>query len=103
MSSACPVTSSAPSDESALTMVTSNPAKATTLAVCVAPTEVVQVSLDLAEPQLLDVAEVAADKAAQAWEVLRRPLVVDDGGLVVPALDGWPGAFTHPFVDAVGV
>lgn len=47
--------------------------------------------LDLPEIQSLDLAEVAAAKAAEAWRRLGRPLVVEESGLDLAALGGFPG------------
>ncbi|WNV76716.1 non-canonical purine NTP pyrophosphatase [Geodermatophilus sp. DSM 44513] len=58
--------------------------------------------LRLTEKQALDVAEVAQDKAAQAYDQLQRPVLVDDTGLTVLAWNGLPGALIAWFLDAVG-
>ncbi|MDQ1024670.1 inosine/xanthosine triphosphate pyrophosphatase family protein [Streptomyces umbrinus] len=44
--------------------------------------EVEQVALDLDEIQTTSVAEIARHKAGQAFEVLKRPLFVEDSGLL---------------------
>ncbi len=55
--------------------------------------ELERVSLDLPELQLLTVADVAKEKARVAFELLRRPLVVEDAGIELAALGGFPGPF----------
>lgn len=85
-----------------LAVVTTNPGKLESFRHRLGAHRVEAVALDLIEPQHLDVAEVARDKAAQAYAILHRPLVVEDGGLVVPALGDWPGAYTKPFLETVG-
>jgi XTP/dITP diphosphohydrolase len=63
------------------------------------------VDLDLPELQALDVAEVAAAKAATAREALGAPdspILVEDSGLVVEAWNGLPGALTKWFLQSVG-
>lgn len=67
--------------------------------------ELESVSLDLPEPQALDVAEVAAQKALAARAALHdppRPVLVEDSGIVFGAWNGLPGALTKWFLAAVG-
>ena len=67
--------------------------------------ELMNVALDLSELQALDVAQVAAAKAAAAREVLdtpESPILVEDSGLVLGAWNGLPGAFTKWFLQSVG-
>jgi len=67
--------------------------------------EIEGVSLDLPEPQALDVAEVAAAKALAAREALGRPdapVLVEDSGIVFGAWNGLPGALTKWFLGSVG-
>ena len=52
------------------------------------------VDLSVPEIQADTVTEVATAKALAAFEILRRPLVVHDCGLVVRALNDWPGPYT---------
>ena len=63
------------------------------------------IALDLPELQDLDVARVAAVKAAAAREALNEPdspVLVEDSGLVVEAWNGLPGALTKWFLTSVG-
>jgi len=67
--------------------------------------EIESVSLDLPEPQSLDVAEVAKAKALAAREALSDPdatVLVEDSGIVFGAWNGLPGALTKWFLGAVG-
>ncbi len=62
------------------------------------------VDLDLPEMQDLDVAQVAAVKAASAREVLGEPdlpVLVEDSGIVFGAWNGLPGALTKWFLASV--
>jgi XTP/dITP diphosphohydrolase len=84
--------------------VTSNPNKAREAAE-ILKVELRSVALDLPELQALDVAEVAASKAATAREILGgpdSPILVEDSGLVVEAWNGLPGALTKWFLRSVG-
>ncbi len=49
-------------------------------------------SVEVPEIQSLDVAEVARDKAEKAYKLVRMPLIVEDTGLYIKALGGFPGA-----------
>jgi XTP/dITP diphosphohydrolase len=60
------------------------------------------VSLDIAEIQALDVAEVSRHKAITAQSMLKRPVLVDDSGIEIDAWGGFPGALTRVFFDRVG-
>ncbi len=63
------------------------------------------IDLDLPEPQALDVADVAAAKAAAARNALGSPdypILVEDSGLVFTAWNGLPGALTKWFLGSVG-
>jgi XTP/dITP diphosphohydrolase len=68
--------------------------------------ELRSVALDLPEIQDLDVAQVAAVKAAAAREALEAPdspILVEDSGLVIGAWNGLPGALTKWFLASVGI
>lgn len=58
--------------------------------------------LDLPEIQSLDLAEVLEAKAEEAWRQLGRPLVVDETGLELAALGGFPGPLVKWLLAAVG-
>ena len=84
--------------------MTSNPDKAREAAEILG-IELANVDLDLPELQALDVAQVAANKAATAREALDfpdSPILVEDSGLVVEAWNGLPGALTKWFLSSVG-
>ena len=84
--------------------VTSNPNKAREAGEILG-VELRSIALDLPELQDLDVAQVAAVKAAAAREALGAPdspILVEDSGLVVEAWNGLPGALTKWFLASVG-
>ena len=84
--------------------MTSNPNKAREAAEILG-VELRSVALDLPELQDLDVARVAAVKAAAARETLGAPdspILVEDSGLVFGAWNGLPGALTKWFLTSVG-
>jgi XTP/dITP diphosphohydrolase len=59
--------------------------------------------IDLPEVQSLDPAEVAGQKALEAYKMLGNvPVMVEDTGLSVQAWNGLPGALIKWFVTSVG-
>ncbi|MGW2082148.1 non-canonical purine NTP pyrophosphatase [Streptomyces sp. NPDC001939] len=65
--------------------------------------EVEQVALDLDEIQGTSVAEIAQHKARQAYDILQRPLFVEDSGFGIDEFNGWPGPMVKHALDAFGV
>jgi inosine triphosphate pyrophosphatase len=61
------------------------------------------VELDLDEIQELDQAKISAHKARQAWEIVRRPLVVWDMAVYLDCLNGFPGPLIKWFWQQVGL
>ena len=58
--------------------------------------------LDVPEIQAIEVKDVVEDKAKRAYEILKTPLIVEDTGLYIKLLNGFPGAFARWFFDTVG-
>jgi XTP/dITP diphosphohydrolase len=84
--------------------VSTNRGKAKVLAECIAATgfELERIELPLIEPQGSTVEAVALDKARQAFAMLEAPLVVEDSGLCVDALAGFPGPVTKYVLETLG-
>jgi len=59
-------------------------------------------NLDLAEPQGLDVMEIARAKARSAAALLGRPVLVEDTSLELTALGGFPGPLIRWLLAAAG-
>ena len=59
-------------------------------------------AVDLPEIQSLDLAEVLAAKAAEALRRLGRPVIVEETGLELAAMNGFPGPLIKWMLDAVG-
>ena len=79
-----------------ITIVTSNKGKIHSLTHALEGLdfEVESINLDLLEPQYDTVEQVAEYKAQEAFEKLQKPVIVHDGGLVIPCLNGFPGVYT---------
>jgi non-canonical purine NTP pyrophosphatase (RdgB/HAM1 family) len=59
-------------------------------------------AVDLPEVQSLDLEEVLRAKAETAFEALGRPLVVEEAGLELAAMNGFPGPLVRWMLEAMG-
>ena len=84
-----------------LVFVTSNAGKLREAA-AVLGRELDHLDLDLPEIQTLDLAEVVRDKARRAWQATERPVLVEDTGLELRALGGFPGPLVRWLLASVG-
>lgn len=82
-------------------LVTGNPGKIAEARTAVG-LELEAVELDLPEIQSLDYGEVLREKAAEAWRRIGRPLIVEEAGLDLAALNGFPGPLVKWMLGAVG-
>jgi XTP/dITP diphosphohydrolase len=64
--------------------------------------ELAQRKLKIEEIQALDVREVAIWKAKIASKRVRAPFIVEDSGLEIKSLNGFPGALLKPFHETIG-
>jgi non-canonical purine NTP pyrophosphatase (RdgB/HAM1 family) len=84
-----------------LLFVTSNAGKVREIeAILGAPVE--QLDVDVPEIQALDVEEVVREKARTAFAHAGRPVIVEDTGLYLHALNGLPGALVRWFLTTIG-
>jgi len=63
---------------------------------------VIQRSVETSEIQSLDVEEVGMEKAKQLLGKLQEPFFIDDSGLTIYALNGFPGALIKPTLNSIG-
>jgi len=64
---------------------------------------VTQEALDLPEYQDMDIRNVALGKAQHAWELLKKPLMIDDGGIYIEKYNRFPGVFTKYVYEGIGL
>ena len=57
---------------------------------------------DFTEIQSYNQEEVALDKARQAWEFLKKPVLIDDAGIYFEKYRDFPGVFTKFVYRALG-
>ena len=62
-----------------------------------------QLNYDYTEIQSDDMGEIAARGAREAYRHAGEPTLVDDAGLFVRALDGFPGPYSSYVEDTIGV
>jgi len=62
-----------------------------------------QVEIDVPEIQSLDVEEIALNKAKYAWEVLKKPLIIDDGGIYLKQYHNFPGPLAKWIFKGIGL
>ncbi len=90
-----------------LAVVTSNANKAREVEAYFAGVlEVEHVALECPEFRHTDIREIARGKAKFAYDALARPLIVDDTGLFIEALGGFPGpcaAYVHDTIGNSGI
>jgi XTP/dITP diphosphohydrolase len=85
-----------------LTFVTTNPGKVHEAETYLnEPVE--QLDFDYPEVQADDLATVAAHGARAAYEYAGEPVIVDDSGLTVDALGGFPGPYSSYVEDTLGI
>ncbi|WP_292518442.1 RdgB/HAM1 family non-canonical purine NTP pyrophosphatase [Methanoculleus sp.] len=86
-----------------LAVVTSNANKAREVAAYFTGVLTVEhVPLEVPEFRHADVGEIARGKAEYAYRALSRPLIVDDTGLFIDALGGFPGPCAAYVQDTIG-
>lgn len=65
--------------------------------------EIEEKDLDIIEPQAENSKEVSAIKARQAFDILKKPLIVEDGGFSIEALNGFPGVYSKHVINMIGI
>lgn len=81
--------------------VTGSQHKADYLSRCLGQT-IPHQKVELDEIQSLDVTEIVRHKVRQAYEKVKRPVIVEDVSLECPALRGLPGPFIKWFIESLG-
>jgi XTP/dITP diphosphohydrolase len=82
-------------------LVTGNPGKIAEARRLAGP-GLAAIEVDLPEIQSLDLLEVLRHKGEEAWRRLHRPLVVEEAGLDLDALGGFPGPLVKWMLASVG-
>lgn len=85
-----------------LRFVTSNAGKAREASEYL-PVEVRQIEYDYPEIQSSDLEEIAVAGARDAYEEIGEPVFVDDAGLLIDALEGFPGPYSSYVEETLGI
>lgn len=89
-----------------INFITSNHGKADALRMCFKShnlnIDVVACDLQIMEPQFDTVREVSLFKAQRAFEQIKAPVLVEDGGFCIPALSDFPGVYTKYILKSIG-
>lgn len=87
-----------------ITYVTGNWAKVESAKHALEPLgfEIDNIKMETPEIQAEDVVEVSKYSAKWACEKLNKPVLKNDSGLFVNALNGFPGVYTHYIEDTIG-
>jgi XTP/dITP diphosphohydrolase len=59
--------------------------------------------LDIPEYQDMDIKRVALGKAQYAWNILQKPLLIDDGGIYIEKYNQFPGVFSKYVFEGIGL
>jgi inosine triphosphate pyrophosphatase len=88
---------------SELILVTGNPHKLEEWQGLLPPdTTLTSIDVDLPELQSDDPVEIIEDKAKRAYEIVGKPLIVEDISAGIDALNGLPGPFIKFFIKRLG-
>ena len=86
-----------------LRYVTTNPGKVREAESYLADGSVSQLEFDYTEIQAAELAPIAARGAREAYREAGEPVLVDDAGLFVEGLDGFPGPYSAYVEDTLGI
>ncbi|MEM4035003.1 MAG: XTP/dITP diphosphatase [Fervidicoccaceae archaeon] len=88
-----------------LAFVTSNPHKVAEARLVLSSygIEIVQVPAEKIELQSRDIARISLLAAKLAYARVRKPLIVEDSGLFIDSLRGFPGPFSSYAYETIGV
>ena len=65
--------------------------------------QAVSEKLDLIEPREEEPEKIVIEKAYQAFAKLNKPLIVEDAGIFIKALGGFPKTFVHFAEETIGI
>ncbi len=61
----------------------------------------IQKDIQLIEPRSESLEKIAIEKAKQACEILKMPVIVEDSGLFIKSLNDFPGTYSHLVYDKI--
>jgi non-canonical purine NTP pyrophosphatase (RdgB/HAM1 family) len=64
--------------------------------------EIEHKKLDIDEIQSLNLEEIVIDKAKKAFELVKKPVIVEDASLTIEGMGGLPGPLVKWFFESIG-
>jgi len=64
--------------------------------------EIESIDLDIHEIQSEDLESIVLDYIRKAWEILKKKIIVEDSGLFIEELKGFPGPFSSYVFKTIG-
>jgi len=64
--------------------------------------DIISENLDLRELQAVDLEDVIEEKLKHGYDILKKPVMVEDTGLFLNALKGFPGALIKMLLERIG-
>lgn len=61
------------------------------------------IQIEIIEPQSNDATYISKSKVRQAYNITKQPVIVDDAGLFIHRLNGFPGTNTASTMKAIGI
>ena len=61
-----------------------------------------QFKTDIPEIQILDQKAIAIDKAKKAWNIIKKPLLIDDAAIYFEKYNNFPGTLTKHVAQGIG-
>jgi len=61
-----------------------------------------KMELNIREIQAIEVEEVVKDKVTKAYEIIKKPVMVEDTGLYINSWNGFPGALIKWVLESIG-
>lgn len=65
--------------------------------------ELIQKKLDIQEKRSNTIEDISVDKAKQAFEILKEPVIVEDSGFIINSLGNFPGPYVNFILDSIGI
>jgi len=65
--------------------------------------KVIQIEIELVESRSEDPKQIALEKAKQAYDQLKKPVIVEDSGFFISALDGFPMTHVKFSLQTLGI
>ena len=84
-----------------MSLVTGNPNKVRE-AERITGCEIASLEIDLPEIQSMNLEHVLRAKGEEAWRRAGRPVIVEETGLELPAMNGFPGPMVKWMIDSIG-